>query len=194
MRYRSRGQNKIKTCRFESVPTRANPSGSIFLPTTFPNYENTRFLGHFGGGDGVRFRLPLIEQTVGSWSRMSGSLLRLAAPTYAGHNICGQMVSVPLHTPPTLSRYLPAPTPFPVHSISGLPSSCCIASERRPEPKKLGAPSTSARVLLPVGHPKNIPRLIQPPCAALINNVRSGSPLDSSTTCGVSALMTILRC
>lgn len=139
----------------QNVPVRVRADTSqplefdIFLPTTFPNYENTRFLGHFGGGDGVRFRLPLAGQTVGSWSRTSGSLLRLAAPTYAGHNICGQMVSVPLRTlhPPTLSLYLPAPTPSPVHSISGLPSSCCITSERRPEPKKLGAPSTSARVL-----------------------------------------------
>lgn len=34
------------------------------------------------------------------------------------------------------------------------------------------------RVLLPVTHPKNIPRHIQPPYAAPINHVRSGSPAD----------------
>lgn len=118
---------KIKTCRVASAPTRANPSGSIFLPTIFPNYENTRFLGHFEGGDGVRFRLPLIGQTVGSRSRTSDSLSYGLRPrhtrgiTYAGRWFLSP--SAP-HLPSLslfLSRYLPAPTPFPVHSISGPP-------------------------------------------------------------------------
>lgn len=103
--------------------------------------------------------------------------------TYAGR----WFLSPPLH--PTYPLSVPPHTdslPGYIRFLAS-PLSCCITSERRPEPKKLGAPSTSARVLLPVAHPKNIPRLIQPPCAALINNVHSGSPPDSSTTCGVSA-------
>jgi len=154
----SKTQNEIKTRTplHASMPTRAShPSvSSIFSPTTFPNYENTRFLEYAGGGDGLRFRLPLF----GADSRFLVSdqrflsLLRLAAVTYAGHNICGQMVSVPLPSPSlslSLSRHstlLPTAAPprsrsaTPAHSISGFPCSCRAAPQRQSIRKSSGHP------------------------------------------------------
>lgn len=56
---------------------------------------------------------------------------------------------------------------------------------QRPDPKKPEAPSLR-RVLLPVAHPKNIPRLIQPPpyCAHQPRAQWFSPPL--TTTCGAS--------
>lgn len=98
------------------MPTRANPWGSNFpLPTTFPNYENTRFLVRFGGGDGVRFRLPLFlsdRQSVPGLGRAVFSYgLRL--DIRRAYNICGQMVSAPPSLPP---RPLFPPLPLSVPS------------------------------------------------------------------------------
>lgn len=185
MRAAHRGEawdKKIKTCRFVH-DTSQPPGAQIFLfPLHFLITETFVSSCVFGGGDGVRFRLPLFlsdRQSVPGLGRAVFSYgLRL--DIRRAYNICGQMVSSPSSAPLPPSPFsVPSPdSRSPVHSISGLPSSCCIASERRPDPKKLGAPSTSARVLLPVAYPKNIPRLIQPPCAALINNARSGSPAN----------------
>lgn len=61
--------------------------------------------------------------------------------------------------------------------LSLLPSSCLPSFNRtRSDPIRKSPGHPLRRVLLPVAHPKNIPRLIQPPCAP-ISHVHSGSLL-----------------
>ena len=71
---------------------------------------------------------------------------------------------------------LSVPLSFP-RSFSSLPS-CCLPSlnRTRSDPIQKSPRHPLRRVLLPVAHPKNIPRLIQPPCAP-ISHVHSGSLL-----------------
>lgn len=123
--------------RNQNVPVRvyvdtSQPLGLNFpLPTTFSNYENTRFLGHFGGGDGVRFRLPLVEQTVGSWSRTSGSLLRFAARHTRGITYAGRWFLPPSSPPPFVAPLLLCTSPHrlpPRHIRFQASPSSCVAS------------------------------------------------------------------
>lgn len=105
------------------------------------------------------------------------------------HNICGQMVSAPFQLPPPL-LLLPlnlATFDFglsfsPLPSPPSLRASLVQSHAQRPDPKKPEAPSLR-RVLLPVAHPKNIPRLIQPPyCTHQPRAQWFSRPL--ATTCG----------
>lgn len=104
------------------------------------------------------------------------------------HNICGQMVSAPFQLPPLLLLPLNLATFDFGLSFSPLPSppslraSLVQSHAQRPDPKKPEAPSLR-RVLLPVAHPKNIPRLIQPPyCTHQPRAQWFSRPL--ATTCG----------
>lgn len=134
---RERGPvNEICTCRFAS--TRANPRLQFSFLLHFLITKTLVSSAYFGGSDGVCFRLPLllVGQTVGSWSRTSGSLFTACARHSWGITYAGRWF-LPLSV-----RLLPAPT----HSISGLPSSCRIARlSGDPIRKSPGAPSTKER-------------------------------------------------
>lgn len=139
-----KAQNEIKTCaapvRVPPWSTRAShPSAAQFslllhflitktLVSSNMSGEVTGFVSDF---------LSSGRQSVPGFGRAVLSLTACGL-TYADHNICGQMVSVPSPPPPRSLSTTPA------HSISGFPSSYRVASQRL-DPKKLGAPSMSAR-------------------------------------------------
>lgn len=113
----------------------SQPPASIFLPTTYPNYENTRFLGVISGEV-----TGFVSDFLSSSDRQTDSRFLVAderfslyglRPTFVGHNICGQMVSALLCTPPPRADSLPGT--FDFWSPLFVPHR---APERRPDPKK----------------------------------------------------------
>lgn len=170
----------IKSKRAVSCRHEPTPGGSIFLFLLLHFLITETLVSSCVSGEVTGFVsdfLPSNRQSV-SDERFS---LTACGSTYAGHNICGQMVSVPLSGPFFSPQSLPSPDSRSPGYIRFLASLLRAASRLSGDPirKSSGHPLRArARALLPVAHPKNIPRLIQPPCAALINNAHSGSPID----------------
>lgn len=138
----------IKSKRAVSCRHEPTPGAQIFLfllhflitktlVSSCVSGEVTGFVSDFLSSCRTDSRFPVSDE------RFS---LTACGSTYAGHiTYAGRWFLPPplsLLGPSSPLCTFPPDSRSPVHSISGLPSSGCIASERRLDPKKLGAPST----------------------------------------------------